>query len=66
MSDCTPAEREAMLAYMRAEEQRHLYEAAKFSMTAARGYGAARDYAAFHRNEARVLREAILKLETAK
>lgn len=65
MIDCTPNEREAMLAYLRAEEQRHLAEAAKFSLTAAKGYAAARDYATFHRNEARALREAILKLETA-
>ena len=59
-------DREQTLANLRAEEARHLAEASKFNMTAARGFPAAREYAVYHRNEARALREAIERLETAR
>ncbi len=62
----TQQDREALLANLRAEEARHLSEASRFSLASARGFSAAREYATYYRNEARALREAILKLENEK
>lgn len=58
-------DRETVLANLRAEEARHLAEASRFSLTAARGFSAAREYADYHRSEARALREAINRLESS-
>jgi len=63
MSDAQTADRLRLLENLRAEEARHLAEASRFSRTAARGFPAARQYANYHRNEARALRENINRLE---